>query len=352
MQRIRIPTPSRHYEVCIGRGLLDRCGSLLAEVQAPCRVCIVSDDGVWPLYGGRVFASLEAAGFSVCSWVFPRGEASKTPATLLALINNLSQQPLTRRDCLVALGGGVVGDLTGFAAAVYLRGIPFVQIPTSLLAMVDSSVGGKTAVDLPAGKNLMGAFHQPSLVICDPLVLDSLSPQQFADGCGEVIKYGVIGNRPFFDSLSTPIREQAEDVIAACVAAKRDIVANDERDAGQRQLLNLGHTVGHGIEKLADFTIPHGHAVAMGMAVITRAAVRRGLCPPEDLNALLEMLRSYDLPAECPFPAAELEAAMAADKKRAGDRITLVVPHGIGDSRLLQIPMTELSAWLADGLEV
>lgn len=352
MQRIKIPTPSRHYDVCIEQGLLAQCGSLLAEVQAPCRVCIVSDDGVWPLYGGQVSASLEAAGFSVSSWVFPKGEASKTPATLLSLIDKLSQQPLTRQDCLVALGGGVVGDLTGFAAAVYLRGIPFVQIPTSLLAMVDSSVGGKTAVDLPAGKNLMGAFHQPILVICDPQVLDTLSPQQFAAGCGEVIKYGVISNRPFFDSLSTPIQEQAETVIATCVTAKRDIVVNDECDTGQRQLLNLGHTVGHGIEKLADFTIPHGHAVAIGMAVITRAAVRRGLCPSEDLNALLETLQRYHLPVKCPFPAAELAAALAADKKRVGDRITLVVPHGIGDSRLLQVPMTALSAWLADGLEV
>ena len=351
MQKLTVPTPSRSYEVLIGAGLLDSCGGLIAKVKQPCRVCLVSDDTVWALYGERVEKSLAAAGFAVSHWVFPAGEESKTPETLVQLVEHLSEIPLTRSDCLVALGGGVTGDLNGFAAAVYLRGVAFVQIPTSLLAMVDSSVGGKTGVDLPAGKNLMGAFYQPHLVICDPELLQTLAPEQFAAGCAEVIKYGVIGDRKFFGQLRTPVAEQAEQVIAACVAAKRDIVAADERESGCRQLLNLGHTVGHGIEKLANFTIPHGAAVALGMAVITRAAVRRGLCPAEDLHALLELLAQYRLPTASPFAAAELEQAMAADKKRKGDSLTLVVPYGIGDSRLVKISMSQLGDWLRDGLE-
>ena len=245
----------------------------------------------------------------------------------------------------------MAGDIAGFAAAVYLRGIPVVQLPTTLLAAVDSSVGGKTGVDLPAGKNLLGAFHQPSLVVCDPDILDTLPPAQLTDGCAEVIKYGVIGDRDFFFDLSEPISRHLEAVIARCVRMKRDIVAGDERDTGARQLLNLGHTIGHAVEKLADYTLGHGCCVAIGMAAITRAAVRRGLCPAADLDALLSMLERYGLPTACPNTPEALLPVIAGDKKRAGDAITLAVPHGIGDTRLVKVPLDELSGWLRDGLE-
>jgi 3-dehydroquinate synthase len=352
MHRLTVDTPSRRYDVCIGRGLLDQAGELLQKVlPAPRRVCLAADDRVWELWGARAEAGLRQAGYTVDVWRFPHGETSKTPATALSLVEYLSSLPLTRTDCVVALGGGVAGDLAGFAAAVYLRGIPVVQLPTTLLAAVDSSVGGKTGVDLPAGKNLLGAFHQPSLVVCDPDTLDTLPPAQLTDGCAEVIKYGVIGDRSFFYDLSEPISRHMEAVIARCVRMKRDIVAGDERDLGARQLLNLGHTIGHAVEKLAAYTLGHGSCVAIGMAAITRAAVRRGLCPEADLKDMLAMLEQYGLPTACPYEGAALLPVIAGDKKRAGSAITLVVPHGIGDTRLVKVPLEELAGWLRDGLE-
>ena len=231
---------SRRYDILIERGLLRRAGELVRGVTNAGTVMLVSDDSVWPLYGETVQKSLAAAGFSVCRFVFPHGESSKCAKTYLALLDALCENRLTRADAALALGGGVVGDLTGFAASTYLRGIGFIQIPTTLLAMVDSSVGGKTAIDLPAGKNLAGTFYQPWLVLCDPDCLDSLPDEIFRDGCAEVIKYAVLGNAPFFEELNrTPPHAQLEHIIETCVRMKRDIVAQDEFDRGQRQLLNL-----------------------------------------------------------------------------------------------------------------
>lgn len=342
---------STSYPIHIGTRLLDRCGSLcLDALGAPCKLCIVSDDCVAPLYLDAVERSLGAVGFKLCRFVFKNGEASKNTETLVALLEHLAESRLTRSDALVALGGGVVGDLCGFAASVYLRGVRFVQIPTTLLAAVDSSVGGKTGVDLRAGKNLAGAFHQPSAVICDVNTLDTLAPSVFADGCAEVIKYGVINDRPFFDSLKQGIRPQIEDVIEACVKNKSRVVEDDEFDRGGRMLLNLGHTVGHAVEACSDFAISHGSAVAIGMIVMMRAATVLGLCPSEDLEALIACLRAEGLPTECPYSARTLCAAASADKKRTGGEIALVVPYGIGDSRLLSIPVDELEGFLAKGL--
>ena len=220
---------SRRYDILIERGLLRRAGELVRGVTNAGTVMLVSDDSVWPLYGETVQKSLAAAGFSVCRFVFPHGESSKCAKTYLALLDALCENQLTRADAVVALGGGVVGDLTGFAASTYLRGIGFIQIPTTLLAMVDSSVGGKTAIDLPAGKNLAGTFYQPWRVLCDPDCLDSLPDEIFRDGCAEVIKYAVLGNAPFFDELkNTPPHAQLEHIIETCVRMKRDIVAQDE----------------------------------------------------------------------------------------------------------------------------
>ena len=239
---------SRSYEIRIGRGLLQGAGEQIRAVTDAKKVMLVSDDAVWPLYGGAVRRSLETAGLTVCSFVFPHGESSKCACTYLELLDALCAQQLTRKDAIAALGGGVAGDLAGFAASTYLRGIGFIQIPTTLLAMVDSSVGGKTAIDLPAGKNLAGTFYQPWLVLCDPDCLTTLPEEIFRDGCAEVIKYAVLGNAPFFDDLRAgSAHAQLEHIIETCVTMKRDIVAQDEFDRGQRQLLNLGHTFGHGI---------------------------------------------------------------------------------------------------------
>lgn len=345
--RINASTP---YDVIIGEGLHARCGELCREVIAPCKACIVSDDNVAPLYLEGVSTSLKESGFETVSFVFAHGETSKTAHTLIALVEYLAQNGFTRADCIVALGGGVVGDLAGFAAATYMRGIRFVQLPTTLLAAVDSSVGGKTGVDLSAGKNLFGAFHQPSLVICDYSALDTLPDEIFADGCAEVIKYGIIDDRAFFDTLRYSVREQIEDVITTCVKNKARIVEADEREGGRRKLLNLGHTIGHAIESCSGFTISHGSAVAIGTVIVTRAAVSMGICGEDDLSLITELFEKVGLPTSCTFSAEELARAAVSDKKRMGDTITLVIPHAIGNSVLTDIPVCELYELIKRGL--
>lgn len=352
MKKIKVRA-SKEYEIIIDNGILDSVGEYcLAALGSPRRALVLTDDNVAPLYLDRVRGSLEGSGFVTDPFVIPSGEGSKNTENLVSLLEFMAERRYTRSDIIVALGGGVVGDLGGFCAAVYLRGISFVQIPTTLLAATDSSVGGKTAVDLAAGKNLMGAFWQPSLVLCDPQTLDTLAPEVFADGMAEVIKYGVINDREFFDSLKNPIREQIEDIIAACVTNKARIVEGDEFDRGQRQLLNLGHTIGHAIEICSDFAISHGRAVAMGTVIAARGAVSLGLCPESDLLEIIEVIRSAGLPVECPFSADELYAVATADKKRMGERITLVLPYGIGDSRLYGIGVSELRGFIEKGLSV
>lgn len=342
---------SRDYDVCIGPGLLDTLGPQAAKQFKGRTVCIVSDDAVAALYLARAEKSLEAAGFTVVSYVFPHGEQSKSGENFLNLMNFLARSHLTRADGLVALGGGVTGDLTGFAAACYLRGVGYIQVPTSLLAMVDSSVGGKTAIDLPEGKNLCGAFWQPVLVLCDTALLDTLPEPIFRDGCAEVIKYGVLGNRTLFDRLKCGIKDQLESVVTTCVDAKRAVVEADERDTGCRQLLNLGHTLGHAVELGSDFTLSHGQAVSIGMAMIARAAVKHGFCTEDTRDVLISLLRQYGLPTETDQSAASILATALGDKKRQGGTITLVVPREIGRCQLHTIPVEQLDQWIetADG---
>ena len=342
---------SKAYDIIIGDRLLDDAGTLSTKAVNVGKTCIVTDDTVAALYLERAEASYKQAGFETFHFVIPHGEASKSTSSLISLLEFLATNRLTRSDCLVALGGGVVGDLCGFAAAIYLRGVNFIQIPTTLLAAVDSSVGGKTAVDLVAGKNLAGAFHQPSLVICDYSTLDTLPEDIFADGCAEVIKYGVINDRALFDSIrENGIRPQIEDVIASCVANKRDIVEKDEFDTGMRQLLNLGHTVGHAIEICSDLKISHGSAVAIGMVIVTRMAVAMGICPENDLESLISLLEATALPTSCEFSAEALAASASADKKRSGTTINLILPYGIGDCRIYKTPVSELEALIKKGL--
>lgn len=351
MKTIKVKA-SVEYDVIIDGGILSRTGELSLSVTKPCKACIVTDDTVDALYSATVESSLERAGFSTVKFVIKHGEASKNTDSLISLLEFLAQNKLTRSDCIFALGGGVVGDLAGFAAAVYLRGIKFIQLPTTLLAAVDSSVGGKTAVDLAAGKNLMGAFHQPSLVICDYKTLDTLPPEIFADGCAEVIKYGIINDRELFDLLNEGIGENIEEIIATCVLNKSRIVAEDEFDTGVRQLLNLGHTVGHAIEAVSHFGISHGSAVSMGMVIVTRAAVAEGLCSEKDLEDIISTLKSASLPVDCPYSPDELVDTALGDKKRFGDTIMLVVPYSIGDSRLYKIGVGELKRFIQKGLDV
>ena len=351
MPTLRVHT-SPAYSVYVERGLLRRCGSVLRTLFPPCRAAIVTDDRVAPLYLETVRQSLESAGFSVCSYVFPSGEASKTLPVFSSLLEFFAREELTRTDCAVALGGGVVGDLTGFAAGCYLRGIPCVQLPTTLLAAVDSSVGGKTAVDLSAGKNLCGLFVQPAAVLCDPDALDTLPPAILADGAAEAIKTGVLSGEALFSLLEQGgVSAAPEEVIARCVAHKAGVVERDPTEQGERRLLNLGHTVGHAIELCSGYAIPHGRAVAAGLAIITRSAVARGWCSAEAGQRIRAILQAHALPTATDYPPQALAQAALHDKKRSGGRITLAIPEEIGRCCLKTLPLAELPALIAAGWE-
>lgn len=339
-------TASRDYDVQIGNGILPRLGQRLKAVTKARTLAIVSDSHVWPLYGEAVRQSLAQAGYeNVVSYVFPAGEASKCGETYLSLLNFLAENHLTRSDCLIALGGGVVGDLTGFAAATYLRGVDFVQLPTTVLAAVDSSVGGKTAIDLPAGKNLAGAFYQPRLVLCDLDTFRTLPEAVFREGCAEIIKYGVLYDEALFSHLEEKgLAFDREPVITRCVELKRDVVAQDEFDRGQRQKLNLGHTIGHGVEASSNFTVSHGSAVATGMAIVTRASACR------DTGRILGLLTKFGLPISTERDADTLLRYALSDKKRSGGTMNLIVPVSIGNCRIVPTPVADLKSFIQAGL--
>ena len=339
-------TASKSYEVLIGAGLLNDLGKeLLSALKKPCRIAIISDSNVWPLYGKSAESALNASGFSVVNFVFPAGESSKNADTYFQILNFLAENHLTRSDAVLALGGGVTGDMTGFAAATFLRGIRYIQVPTTLLAMVDSSVGGKTAIDLPAGKNLVGAFYQPNLVLCDLDTLNTLPQSVFCDGCAEVIKYGVLYDKDLFDHLSANgLDFDRESVIARCVELKRNVVAEDEFDTGARQKLNLGHTVGHGIEARSNFTITHGQAVAIGMAIVAKAGCKAIY---EELCAVLQ---KFKLPTSTVFSASELYVSALSDKKRSGGTVNLIVPREIGCCEIIPTPVEKLESFIKEGL--
>ena len=342
---------SKEYKIHIGTGLMDRAGEYLRTVTKGDSIMLVCGDIVNGLYADRVTAALEQAGYRVVRFVYPHGEQSKTPETYLALLSALAAQGFTRSDTILALGGGVTGDLAGFAAATYQRGIAYVQMPTTLLAAVDSSVGGKTAIDLPAGKNLVGAFYQPRMVLCDLDALATLPADIFADGCAEVIKYGVIWDEALFEALGAGMAHQTAEVIARCVTIKAEVVAQDEFDNGLRGILNFGHTVGHAIEKCSHFAVSHGSAVAMGMVIVTKAAVLAGICEASVFDRVLALVRSYGLPVTAPYDADTLLAAMRADKKRAGAKISLILPEAVGRVRIEKMTLEEMDAFLRPALE-
>ena len=279
------------------------------------------------------------------SYVFPAGEESKNGQVFLDLLNFLAENRLSRSDMIVALGGGVVGDLAGFAAASYLRGVRFLQVPTTLLAAVDSSVGGKTAIDLPAGKNLAGAFCQPSLVLCDTDTLNSLPTDIFRDGCAEVIKYGVLYDPKLFAHLEEKgLAFDREAVITRCVELKRDVVMEDEFDTGARMKLNLGHTVGHGVEAKSRFALSHGKAVAIGMAIVSRASN----CG--DTPRILALLEKFGLPTRTDYSADDLFTYTLSDKKRSGGTVNLIIPRAIGDCDIVPTKVESLKSFIQAGL--
>ena len=345
MKTIKV-TASKSYEVLIGAGLLQNLEQeLLSVLKKPCKLAIISDSNVWPIYGNAAEDALKSSGFCVVNFVFPAGENSKNAETYLNILGFLAENQLTRSDAVLALGGGVTGDMTGFVAATYLRGIRYIQVPTTLLAMVDSSVGGKTAIDLPAGKNLVGAFYQPSLVLCDTDTLNTLPQSVFCDGCAEVIKYGVLYDKDLFNHLSAKgLDFDRESVIARCVELKRDVVAEDEFDTGARQRLNLGHTIGHGIEAQSNFSVTHGQGVAIGMAIVSKAGCN-GIY--DELCAVLE---KFQLPTTTSFSAKQLYASALSDKKRAGGTVNLIIPREIGYCEIVPTPVENLESFIKEGL--
>jgi 3-dehydroquinate synthase len=332
---------SKDYTVWIGGDLLPQAGEMIATTCGGETAAIVTDDTVDKLYGDAVEQSLRAAGYKTVKFAFPHGEQSKSMETYTALLNTLTEAKLSRSDAIVALGGGVTGDLTGFAAATYLRGVKFAQIPTTLLAMVDSSVGGKTAVNLSAGKNQVGAFYQPDIVLCDVGTLQTLPEEVFRDGCAEMVKHGVILSAELFELLKNPLESQMEDIIARNVTIKRDIVVQDERDTGIRQLLNFGHTIAHGVEKHSGYSTTHGNAVAIGMSIASRGAWRMGLCDEDCHLEIVEMLKRYNLPVGTDIPPERLIEAAFSDKKRSGQRITEVLPEKVGKCVLHNFSLEE-----------
>ncbi len=342
---------SKEYNVHIGSGFLDLVGEKIKEIKRLCRVVIISDDTVYSLYGGRVSKSLEDSGYNVIKFVVPHGEESKSFENYEKILEFCAENCITRTDLFVALGGGVVGDLTGFVASTYLRGVDFVQIPTTVLAMVDSSVGGKTAINLKAGKNLCGAFYQPIAVFADCETLKTLPEETFNEGCAEIIKYGMILDKDFLAFLQdNDIRDNIEFVIKRCVEIKRDVVNRDEFEKGERKLLNFGHTIGHAIEKCSNLTISHGNAVAIGMVIATKGAYEIGMSDEDFTDVLLPILEKNNLPTACDFSAEELYKASLSDKKRSLDTMSLIVPEEYGLCKIMKLPVEDLQNFIEKGM--
>jgi len=345
MQTVMV-NASTVYPVHIGGGLMEKAGELIAGVTKSRACAVITDSTVEQLYAAQVCRSLQNAGVQVCLHAFPAGEQNKNLTSYGMILEFLAGHKLTRSDFVVALGGGVAGDMAGFAAATYQRGIDYIQMPTTFLAASDSSVGGKTAIDLAAGKNLAGAFHQPKMVICDTDTFRSLPEETFADGVAETVKHGLIAGADFYHFLMTEdIHARIDDVVRRNVEIKAAVVGEDEKEHGRRKLLNFGHTLGHAIEKCSGYTVSHGHAVATGMVLASRAAEKLGYSPAGTLEAVLAACRRFGLPAECPYTASELYAAATGDKKRDGGSIDVVVLEEIGRAKTVRLDMEGLRAF-------
>ncbi len=339
MQTVMVGLGERSYEIIISKNIIDAVGNRLKQVTAANDFYLVADDRVAGLYAERLLASIKKAGHRVELITFAHGEENKNLATIAALASKLARFGADRMSCLVALGGGVTGDITGFLAASYMRGIDFIQVPTSLLAQVDSSVGGKTGVDIPEGKNLIGAFYQPRAVFIDPLILKSLPETEFLNGIAEVIKYGVIWDRDFFSELEgkrSRIMSMDSAVLAEmirrCCEIKAEVVAADEREGDLRRVLNFGHTIGHAVEAASRFEIAHGAAVAMGMAAAARLAVLCGHLADEEAERIMTLIVDFDLPVVIPpqLDRREIGNYLLTDKKTVGGKVFFVLPEAIG----------------------
>ncbi len=343
MPVLQVGLGDRSYPIIIQRGYLGRIGEDLLARKIAKRYGVVADDLVAELYGKKLMGILVNSGIDAELLTFPRGEASKTLSTIGDLAGRLARLGFDRKDGLIGFGGGVTGDLTGFLASSYMRGIPFVQVPTSLLAQVDSSVGGKTGVDIPEGKNLVGAFYQPKAVYIDTSLLETLPPEELLGGLAEVIKHGVIRDGGFFDFL----RDNREGILSLgpdliektvyiCCKIKSDVVSEDEREGGIRRILNYGHTIGHAVEGASDYTLIHGLAVSIGMVAAAKIAMQNNLLSPEDGDKIIGILKSYNMPIAVPksLDRGRIKKYLLSDKKTVGGKVFYVLPTKIGNTSI------------------
>lgn len=353
MKQLKVSIPGRDYTIYIEKGSIDYIGESVKNIYKGNKIALVTDQNVYNLYGKKLELNLNKAGFNVHTTVLKPGEKSKSMETLIGLYDELLDFGISRSDLIIAFGGGVVGDLAGFAASTLLRGISFVQIPTSLLAQIDSSVGGKVAVNLEKGKNLVGSFYQPIGVFIDPKLLKTLDHRYFSDGMGEVIKYACIKDENLFDKLSDyhdkeDLFEDIEEIIYRCLDIKRSIVERDEMDRGERMLLNFGHTLGHGVEKYYNYEkYSHGEAVAIGMYNISKKSEQAGLTENGTSDKIKNLLEKYSLPYEMPDVNKEdIKKVISVDKKVEGDYINIVVLEKIGKSFTKKIRREDIKDYI------
>ena len=352
MDEVKVNLGKRSYDIKIARGLLAKSGSEARLLSKADKVAVITDANVDALYGQSIQKALEDAAFSVSRIVIEPGEKSKTLGTLSDVFAQMAAFGMTRSDLVITFGGGVPGDLGGFAAATFLRGIDFIQVPTSLLAQIDSSVGGKVAVDLPAGKNLVGSFYQPLGVFIDPDLLGTLPKRYLHDGLAEAIKYGCIRSSGLFTKLQhikddEELLSEIEAIIQECCSIKARIVEMDEFDTGERMLLNFGHTIGHAVEKYFNYeTFTHGEGVGIGMVALTEQTEQLGITAKGSAKLIREVLKRYGLPTEAVMAKDEVLRTIALDKKKKGGTITLIVLDMIGQARLMKIPCEELASYI------
>lgn len=324
MRRIKVKT-SREYSVLVGSGAVENIASELKDLLKAKRAMIVSDDNVAPLHLENLKAKLEHS-FECFTHILKNGEENKNIDAVLGILSHMQEEEFDRNDVVIALGGGVVGDISAFSASIYMRGIDFVNIPTTLLSQVDSSVGGKTGVDFGGAKNIVGSFYQPRLVICDTDLLKTLPENIFADGCAEVIKYAFINDPELLKVIEDGIKKNIDDIVYRCVSDKNDVVSNDEFDRGLRGLLNFGHTIGHAVESLSEYKISHGSAVSIGMRIVTEAFEKADICEKGVTEKLVSVLSANNLPLDCGYSVDDIISAVRKDKKKSGDSISVIVP--------------------------
>ena len=351
MKEVIVKTGGKTYSIHIESGIFKRLPDIFKEKYSGKKLAVVSDNNVYNIYGNRFVKNLQQKGFFVIPIIFEAGEKSKNLSTLNMIYNALADHAFTRSDIVVALGGGVTGDMAGLAAATFLRGMGYIQIPTTLLAMVDSSIGGKVAVDLPQGKNLIGAFYQPDAVYTDPSLLETLSDRCFSDGMAELIKHGIIRDEDLYYQLADfdgydrkSISKNLDDHIFKSCNIKRIIVEEDEKDNGIRQLLNFGHTIGHAIERVQNYCgLSHGEAISIGMVYITRLTESMGLTQRGEAEKIIEVLKKYRLPAKWPdLDVSAVIKAISLDKKNRSGKITIACIEKIGYGRLLEMDLAVL----------